>query len=715
MAGEDLDLRAQLTVDVSRTVSGMREASRATKSLSDMVRMTQKEMRAKHRALADLARWSARAQRMAQNEMSARYRASAALARSSERAQRRAAQAQMEAARAAAQARQQAMAGTNQLVGTTLGLAAAYGVVSTAASAFQAVSSVVASLTRQQVQYTGELERMQIGLASMVSSVEGMSFSAARQEAEKLYQRIVDISTQSPLGPQEMFQVFSGLNASMRNVGRSYEQILGTTSDAAAAIGAMGIDIDQASRDVALLAAGRAGMDVKTFTELNRRRAFDGKAVSTEQFNAMGDEQRIKLLEGAFKRLGGEAAAAFGDSLIGLSSTLDGLFKEFGRSAFAGMFDSIKGYMKLLNEFLIANRQTFDRILGLFGRVVGSMAGNAFELALDAFKVFAKAVEGFMGAVDRLGPATRYLLQAMPQGLTKGAGTAGMAVAGAGAGAIGGAAIGSAFGPLGTAIGAVAGALAGLVTTFGVLAPLISYVQQNAGALLTIFLDMGKLLGSSVWEAFLAVWDVLAPVIRALGTYIGTTLVTVVLAGTMALVVFAKIIEDVGKAVKAFFRDVGLIDGGLQNTDQALRNFVMGLYDVANSVLYVYAVVRDVAKAIYQAYRNPLKAFEAGQTIGKVFTNGPSNVPRIEPPGDLFERALPNMLARGGFGSTDPNAEKPNRKQPGKTEVKIDKIEIRQNFQEATDPDRIVRIMYRDLEAQAERSIASPFAGALTR
>ena len=535
---------------------------------------------------------------------------------------------------------------------------------------------------RNGVQYSSQIEGMQIGLASMLSSVQGISFGKATQEADALYQRIVRISAESPLGPKEMFEIFGGLNASMMQAGKSTEEILQTMKDAGAAARAMNVDISQATRDIGLMTAGRAGADVKTFVELNRRLAFGGKRLSTKEFNKMDAEKRVEVLQKAFKRVGGEAAKAFANSFIGLTSTFQGLFNEFRRAFISPALDAFKQSLGGLNQFLIQNTEPIKQAMMAAGQLFATVVKPVMAYGVIFAKWLLKGAEGLAESLDT---AFRLFTFRMDELFSS--------EIGMGAGVN----IGD------WDVFVQAGQL--LSETADAFDFLLGYAEPASQALY----EIGQLMALSTWGAFQEAWRRILEVIRPLAFEVLADLISQFVGLGVAFSAFMVIIEDLASTLNWFSGATSDTKKSFDDLYEAAKKSTIGMVWLANGMLKIYAYGKEFAA--FMMRMSTADYIGAIRQIKRVLTQGvvAPQLKRPDFPG--FEPALmqdDSIGRRSGRG---------RRKTPAapKVEVKKMEVKIQQDFRNQTNPDRIVRLMYNDLTSQAERNISSPFLSALTR
>ena len=260
---------------------------------------------------------------------------------------------------------------------------------------------VFARLTSSAFKYTASLEATKIGLSSVMSAVENVPWAQATKMAEGAFEKIKQMSIESPGSAQDMFGIFNGIVGPVRAAGASLQTVYDLTRDTTLTAAALGVDFQQASRDINMMARGTAGVDVKLFSLLKSTGAIKE---DTEQWNKnLTAAERVEKLGAALKKFSG-SGEAFGKSWAGVMSTFEGLTDELKRTTFQPLMRSIAATTDRLNTVMVkhaerigysfnhlgtsmarfwdstAGRLDFDRVmLGVEAGVVG--LGKAFQVA----------------------------------------------------------------------------------------------------------------------------------------------------------------------------------------------------------------------------------------------------------------------------------------------------------------------------------------------
>lgn len=315
---------------------------------------------------------------------------------------------------------------------------------------FNTVYGIFSRLTSSAIKYTSALEGTKIGLSSIMSAVEGVSWGQATKMAGEAFERIKKMSITAPGSAQDMFGIFNGIVGPVRAAGAPLEKVYSLTNDTMLAAAALGVDFNQASRDINMMTRGAAGVDVKMFSLLKSTGAI---AEDTEKWNkSLTAAERVEKLGAALKKFAG-SGEEFGNSWAGVMSTFQGLSDEIKRTTFAPLMKAIARSVGQLNTVLTNRAGEIEDKFGFLGtsmvRVWDSTVGKLdWNKVLDGFMAGAvKVGEGMQtvshwadSLIDGWGKLTQKIHEAMPMlklaaGLYLGHKVAGMLGGGAAAGA----------------------------------------------------------------------------------------------------------------------------------------------------------------------------------------------------------------------------------------------------------------------------------------
>jgi hypothetical protein len=248
-----------------------------------------------------------------------------------------------------------------------------------------------------------ELENTQIALAAIfgangitASMPEGMSVAAdvmsqMRKDAAAL-----------PGEFRDLVGIFKTISVPGFQAGASIDEIRSVAAQAMAVSQVMGLPMEQASRELAMLLEGRAG----AHNVLGMRLAgLAGERA--EAFNKLTAADRLAVVRKELEKFA-PAIEAYSHSFEGLSSTLVDNAKRFLSLATTPLFDRIKGVLGDANSWFDSNQ---DKVT-LWANLIGQRLGDAFDFARDKIRAWWPDIEAFAEHAyeriasiwDRVGP-----------------------------------------------------------------------------------------------------------------------------------------------------------------------------------------------------------------------------------------------------------------------------------------------------------------------
>jgi hypothetical protein len=576
------------------------------------------------------------------------------------------------------------------------GLGAAY-------LSFNAISGAVASVTRKAVGYTAELERMGVGLTSVLSAVEGVSWEKAAKRSALAFDVLKTAAIESPAGPQELFSIFQGIVGPIEAAGFSMQRVLDITTDTVSAASALHVDFGQAQRDISLMVRGAAGMDVKLFSLLRSTGAI---VETTEEWNKkLTQAERVNKVAAALARFRA-AGDKYAHTWAGITQTMGGIFQEFGRAAVSPVMAAVASRLERLNDYLLKNRVEFEANLTRFGDQAAAKIDRVFARAQAGFEWTVSHWDQILARAEVVGET---LKRWAPLALAPTALNAGGAVLGA-AGGIGSflAGGGGAAAAGGTAAGGAAAAAAGggaaaigapVVAALAGIAAVAAFAGDHLQLFSEIWTSMTAGLGGQLMELWESLKGAFLPLLKSWGGVLSAVLIP-----TLQLAVFA-------------FR--GLIKG------------LSLLLDVAGAVYgYIYDKLGPVFEMVLELFTAMGEGLrELGKILGfevdriRGFSVEDKESGKYEGGLDRFFEEHSGFMQRRLNG--DPEAQKQAellRRVPAQRSVsqvnndfRGSRITVKQDFKGKADPDRIVSAMMTDLTRQAERRISSGFLPAFSR
>jgi len=635
----------------------------------------------------------------------------------------------------------QALRGTQSGLGSMVGQMVAFG------GAYLGVTAMVGafrSLTASAFEFEKQVGAARLGLQTVMSQIEGtrdnagewtaIGFERAAGLATQTYNVLQEMAVESSATSAELLNIFQNVYGAGRSAGASMETVYSMTQNAATAAAALGVDFQQASRDMGMMLRGSAGMQVKMFSTM---RAMNAITISAEEFNDLSPADRLATLQRALQ--GFEAAnAAYGRSLPGAVSTSQDLFELFRASLFGPLFARIAESLNRMNAYLIANKTAIKGYLTTIGYrfadffdATVTKATRAFAYITANWDSISARAKHALAEFQRISPIVlswglvfvKMRLAATALGIAfSGASTVLSAVSGlsslagslgvlGGATAAGGTA--AAAGGVGAAGGAAGGALSALGAALSPLLPVIAAIGAAIASVAVAFDMFGEEMnpmvaefmaimgdvGGDLMATFEGMWTFIKPILGFLGAILGGV-----------LLVALKGIALILRVVSIQFRILGSILGWIG--ENVLMPFAQGIGEAWTQLMHFLSMLFDQFNAVVRRILalipgdGPSDAdLEAGSTY---------RAPRGGLPGYTDERG--NLLPAVAPPTTpnDPTGGIPNGRPTTVNDFRGSKITVEQSFREA-DPDRVAVRMIEDIQKFAEQRIQSGFAPAFTR
>lgn len=638
-----------------------------------------------------------------------------------------------------------ASSGVRQLSGSFGDLAGRLMVMQMATNAFDQLISQVKQAAGYMLKFSSASEQTQLGIATMVNAMEGGSFNKALEGASETMAEINSMAAETPATGLELAKIYQGVLGPLKGAGLAQREILEAVKNTSVAGAAMGVDMDQAQRDVSLMASGMAGADTKMY-QLMKTSGILAKTAKqlgvklgddlTKGFNKLDPQKRGQMIKAMLGQFGAAGTAA-GQTFSGLYSTIKGNLDNILKAGAGPLFESLKAGMSSISTFIVNNitmitnrailigeafmiafepvRSLLAELFGAAGEGVQGMNGQAFA---DNLRSAAKSVAEILGGIiDRLRPVVGTLMRAAS---IMGAPAVGAAAGGAVAGAAGAGAAGASmplFGMFEPIISALSGLGAGPLAAAG--AAVVSFGMALANNLEPVIQSVKAafaFLGPPINAVLASLWGILKPVMTLVGTAgLGLLMVQIgpIIAGVWA---FLQVLRPVLYVV--------------QRVAESLKRVLLPPIEIV--ILLVSKLASKVAE--WAEYLNP--AIEAMQRFGRtvldvvlypinllgdalVVLAGKTRQALREAKDEDYSSPAPKareVFVAGVMDATSPRQQVQKlAKSQTKVSINNPRVTIKQDFKGKTDPDRIVRLMMTDLERQAESRMSSVFSGALTR
>lgn len=251
--------------------------------------------------------------------------------------------------------------GFKGIVGSAIALGATY-------FSINAITRGITGFGKSVMSANADVESMSLSLATVYSAVEKISFKDAISDAGNLFDKLRILAIESPSTTTELMNIFQGIYGPLRRGGLTMNELLETTKNTAIAAAALGVDFEQAQRDISMMARGTAGLEVKTFSLL---RSMGLIKETTEEWNKLAPDKRAKRIMDVMAQMGGEAGEAYGRTWKGLTSTFKDIMDSFKRAFGTAVFERMRATLERINNYLLENRELIESNLSRLGERVG--------------------------------------------------------------------------------------------------------------------------------------------------------------------------------------------------------------------------------------------------------------------------------------------------------------------------------------------------------
>lgn len=239
------------------------------------------------------------------------------------------------------------------------------------------------------IDYNNQIDKMKIGMGTVISMQMKKPFTEARKEADLLVNRLQEVAKKSPATTKDFVEMANAIAPMAAMMGGGIGKIQKLTEGAVIAGMATGVRADVAALDVRQMLAGTV-----TQRDMMANQLLNAKGIAKDDFNAMGGAQRAQLTEEmlqdpALKK----AADAFGKSFSGQISTFqDQMQIAFGAVGLP-LMKSISGEVKKWNTWIEKNPAK----IAAFSKTLSSGLVKGFEFLRGTAAFFVEHGDLLMG------------------------------------------------------------------------------------------------------------------------------------------------------------------------------------------------------------------------------------------------------------------------------------------------------------------------------
>lgn len=603
--------------------------------------------------------------------------------------------------------------------------------------AFRAAQTVMSSTIRLNQEY----EQSILTIAGNLSAFDlAPNFQNAKKQAVDLFGTIQKLAAALPGETEQYVQVFKtvlpqAIDAFAAQGGASLEQMAEFTSKWTAVTVTQGIDAAQAARDLRQMLSGRAGLDVRSFSEMMgflRRSAKElgiQGDINAKTFNAFDQATRLKILQGTIKQFG-PLLGNFSNTADALQGTATSIAKELGRAATLPLFEVYKEGLIRASEWATKHK---DRLMEI-GKAWGGAVADGIRTAVGA-----------MGQLLTLAQKLEPLAQRIGAGISKYAG--GLAdtykTRAAPYAALAGQAVGAGTDGAGQALGG----LAAMFPSLTIAATALTTLAGTAGLLDSIMAPLNSVIAAAA-PALAPFVSMLVAAGQLLGTFAGAILPPLLGAVEMLVkplaILGTLVFSAVREALDWLTPGLAALGGGIMKVVQGLAAFIsplaqiVGLFAgyfvklVANSVIPLLSKLAEVLGLVLGGLGDMLNWLGRKMDKGLSLQNAIQDRKAMDMQKQFANSALVNSVStaigsawRGagdklgsgwgmvqkGAAAIDDLAQKMAPKKdgghPGKTAKTVQDFRgshfsITQQFAEGFDPDRIAAVFGQDVARLGE-------------
>lgn len=603
----------------------------------------------------------------------------------------------------------QASNGLGSALRSVLGFAAAYVGVNALTSAFK-------GLVTEAFKFASVNDRNRVSLGAIIAASDVFGNIAdpaermvrAGQVGDAVFRQLQSDALRSVATSQELASIYTGISGPLLGAGASLADIRKITNDTVSAASVLGVDFEQASRDIMIMSTGAAGMDTKLFRMLQSTKAI---TQSSKEWNEMLPADRVAAIKKSLEGFG-PAGKAFEKTIPGITSSFVDFMQRFRGAFMQGPLETVRKTLVRLVGVFDANQTKILAVLTVLGNAFAKVLDPVINATIKATNYFlqnwesiALRIESGWQKLQKFGAIAMAYAPTLAAGAKTAAGVS--LVGKLAPGAIGGA---SAAISAGLAGGPAAG-MGGIATVIAELTHLISVVVAMGGAF-TIILPIGAVL-VGLFALLADTWSSFVPVLLIVWTYLQT-----IFQGLWGLVM------AVFNALMPLLKIIGVVVGSLL----AVGALILSVF--GRLALAVFGGIMSVLTTIFEYIG---KGFDwVYQHIVGIFTSLLDFFGKVH--GDL----LPKGSSSGGFlgnlrqsfddvmagfktqGVTDASvlagaeAGAPGTRKTTINDFRGSKIEVKQDFRQAN-PDNIWLQMVDGLNSAADQRLTSALVPDFTR
>ena len=261
----------------------------------------------------------------------------------------------------------------------------------------------IGKIVKDGIEFNAQLQTAKLGLSALITSsyqlkdaqgqvLSGMqAFTAAQQEAEKLYREILNRAMQTASTSRELLETFQAILPYAAQTGMSLEQALNMSEAFVNAAKALGLGLGQAAQEARALFMGQIDQDTQLLRALNISRDM----VDTWKKQGRLYEEVMKKLQPFV-----QASQEFADTWDGVTSSVSELISMLEGSVFKDTFRVMNEALKEVRNKLHEIIRNEDELNKISKKIANKFldAAEAIIVASDKVYQFGKTVYDFVNS-----------------------------------------------------------------------------------------------------------------------------------------------------------------------------------------------------------------------------------------------------------------------------------------------------------------------------
>jgi len=265
----------------------------------------------------------------------------------------------------------------------------------------------IGKIVKDGIEFNAQLQTAKLGLSALITSsyelrdaqgqvLSGMqAFTAAQEEAERLYREILNRAMQTASTSKELLETFQAILPYAAQTGMSLEQTLNMSEAFVNAAKALGLGLGQAAQEARALFMG----DIDQNTQLLRALNISKQMVDTWK-------EQGRLYDEVMRKLQPFVAASqeFADTWEGVTSSISDLISMLEGSVFKDTFHALNEGLKKARDYLQNLLKDENKLNEISEKVANGFidVAEAIVVTTDEIYRFGKSIYDFVNSHKEL-------------------------------------------------------------------------------------------------------------------------------------------------------------------------------------------------------------------------------------------------------------------------------------------------------------------------